>query len=177
MYFLLSAKGKPHQYVHKRQIGDTFVLFICKILQIMEISVILSVRKGFYLRKINNLCRRCNVFMTADQTVFLTEYYIEKRMFLLEHAESSLHNYALSEDAVHLRDPCLAKRNRCQNRIQHAGTQQCRIHPCHLHPRHEQGTGAGGGKNGKPAEAGIMNSQKSKILGRTSITFVLPKLF
>ncbi len=38
--------------------------------------------------------------MTADQDTFLTEYYMEKRMFLLEYAESSLHNYALSEEAV-----------------------------------------------------------------------------
>lgn len=38
--------------------------------------------------------------MTADQTAFLTEYYIEKRKFLLEYAESSLHNFALSEEAV-----------------------------------------------------------------------------
>lgn len=38
--------------------------------------------------------------MTAEQTAFLTEYYFEKRKFLLEYAESSLHNYALSEEAV-----------------------------------------------------------------------------
>ena len=38
--------------------------------------------------------------MTADQDTFLTEYYMEKRMFLLEYAESSLHNFALSEEAV-----------------------------------------------------------------------------
>ena len=38
--------------------------------------------------------------MTADQDTFLTEYYMEKRMFLLEYAESSLHNHALSEEAV-----------------------------------------------------------------------------
>ena len=38
--------------------------------------------------------------MTADQSAFLTEYYLEKRKFLLEYAESSLHNLALSEEAV-----------------------------------------------------------------------------
>ena len=38
--------------------------------------------------------------MTADQSAFLTEYYLEKRKFLLEYAESSLHNFALSEEAV-----------------------------------------------------------------------------
>lgn len=38
--------------------------------------------------------------MTAEQNQFLTERYHEKRKFLLEYAESSLHNYALSEEAV-----------------------------------------------------------------------------
>lgn len=38
--------------------------------------------------------------MTAEQNQFLTEKYHEKRKFLLEYAESSLHNYALSEEAV-----------------------------------------------------------------------------
>ncbi len=38
--------------------------------------------------------------MTTEQDTFLTEYYMKKRMFLLEYAESSLHNYALSEEAV-----------------------------------------------------------------------------
>ena len=38
--------------------------------------------------------------MTADQTAFVAEYYLEKRKFLLEYAESSLHNFALSEEAV-----------------------------------------------------------------------------
>ena len=38
--------------------------------------------------------------MTTAQNAFLTEYFLEKRMFLLEYAESSLHNYALSEEAV-----------------------------------------------------------------------------
>ena len=38
--------------------------------------------------------------MTADQNAFLTKYYMEKRKFLLEYADSSLHNYALSEEAV-----------------------------------------------------------------------------
>ena len=38
--------------------------------------------------------------MTADQNQFLSEKYHEKRKFLLEYAESSLHNYALSEEAV-----------------------------------------------------------------------------
>ena len=38
--------------------------------------------------------------MTADQNAFLTEHYMEKRKFLLEYAESSLHNFALSEEAV-----------------------------------------------------------------------------
>ena len=38
--------------------------------------------------------------MTAEQDAFLTEYFLEKRKFLLEYAESSLHNYALSEEAV-----------------------------------------------------------------------------
>ena len=38
--------------------------------------------------------------MTADQETFLTEYYLEKRKFLLEYADSSLHNFALSEEAV-----------------------------------------------------------------------------
>ena len=45
------------------------------------------------------------------------------------------------------------KRNRCKDRIQHAGTQQCRIHPCHLHPRHKQGAGTGSSKDGQSAEA------------------------
>ena len=38
--------------------------------------------------------------MTAEQNRFLSERYHEKRRFLLEYAESSLHNYALSEEAV-----------------------------------------------------------------------------
>ena len=38
--------------------------------------------------------------MTAEQDRFLTERYQAKRKFLLEYAESSLHNYALSEEAV-----------------------------------------------------------------------------
>ena len=38
--------------------------------------------------------------MTTEQNQFLTEKYHEKRKFLLEYAESSLHNYALSEEAV-----------------------------------------------------------------------------
>ena len=38
--------------------------------------------------------------MTAEQNEFLSERYHEKRKFLLEYAESSLHNYALSEEAV-----------------------------------------------------------------------------
>ena len=38
--------------------------------------------------------------MTAEQKQFLSERYREKRRFLLEYAESSLHNYALSEEAV-----------------------------------------------------------------------------
>jgi RNA polymerase sigma-70 factor (ECF subfamily) len=38
--------------------------------------------------------------MTAEQNDFLSERYREKRKFLLEYAESSLHNYALSEEAV-----------------------------------------------------------------------------
>ena len=38
--------------------------------------------------------------MTVEQNQFLTERYHEKRKFLLEYAESSLHNYALSEEAV-----------------------------------------------------------------------------
>lgn len=38
--------------------------------------------------------------MTAEQDQFLTDRYQAKRMFLLEYAESSLHNYALSEEAV-----------------------------------------------------------------------------
>ena len=38
--------------------------------------------------------------MTAEQNEFLSEKYHEKRKFLLEYAESSLHNYALSEEAV-----------------------------------------------------------------------------
>jgi len=62
---------------------------------------------------------------------------------------------------AHLRNPRLAERNRCKDRIQYAGTQQCRIHPCHLHPCHQQGAGTGSGKNGKPAEAGTL-TQKSR---------------
>ena len=38
--------------------------------------------------------------MTAKQDAFLTKYYLEKRKFLLEYADSSLHNFALSEEAV-----------------------------------------------------------------------------
>ena len=38
--------------------------------------------------------------MTAEQNLFLSEKYYEKRKFLLEYAESTLHNYALSEEAV-----------------------------------------------------------------------------
>ena len=38
--------------------------------------------------------------MTTEQNQFLTEKYHEKRKFLLEYAESSLHNYALSEEVV-----------------------------------------------------------------------------
>ena len=38
--------------------------------------------------------------MTAEQKQFLSERYHKKRKFLLEYAESSLHNYALSEEAV-----------------------------------------------------------------------------
>ncbi len=59
--------------------------------------------------------------------------------------------------------PCLAGRDRCQDRIQYAGPQQRRIHPCHLHPRHEQGAGTGGGKNGKSAETGALSSEKPPL--------------
>lgn len=38
--------------------------------------------------------------MTAEQNQFLADKYHEKRKFLLEYAESSLHNFALSEEAV-----------------------------------------------------------------------------
>ena len=38
--------------------------------------------------------------MTAEQDQFVTDRYQAKRKFLLEYAESSLHNYALSEEAV-----------------------------------------------------------------------------
>ena len=38
--------------------------------------------------------------MTAEQSLFLSEKYCEKRKLLLEYADSSLHNYALSEEAV-----------------------------------------------------------------------------
>ena len=38
--------------------------------------------------------------MNSEQTVFFNKYYLEKRRFLLEYADSSLHNYALSEEAV-----------------------------------------------------------------------------
>ena len=38
--------------------------------------------------------------MTAEQNQLIAERYLEKRRFLLEYAESSLHNYALSEEAV-----------------------------------------------------------------------------
>ena len=38
--------------------------------------------------------------MTAEQDRFLTDRYQAKRKFLLEYAESSLYNYALSEEAV-----------------------------------------------------------------------------
>ena len=40
------------------------------------------------------------MFMKAEQTAFFNKYYLEKRRFLLEYADSSLHNYALSEEAV-----------------------------------------------------------------------------
>ena len=38
--------------------------------------------------------------MTKEQNHFLSERYYQKRKFLLEYAESSLHNHALSEEAV-----------------------------------------------------------------------------
>lgn len=38
--------------------------------------------------------------MTAEQKQFLSDRYNKKRKFLLEYAESSLHNYALSEEVV-----------------------------------------------------------------------------
>ena len=38
--------------------------------------------------------------MTAEQNQFLADRYEAKRKFLLEYAEASLHNYALSEEAV-----------------------------------------------------------------------------
>lgn len=38
--------------------------------------------------------------MTEEQNQFLAEKYYKQRKFLLEYAESSLHNYALSEEAV-----------------------------------------------------------------------------
>jgi len=66
------------------------------------------------------------------------------------------------EERLILRNPGLAERNRCQDRIQYAGTQQRRIHPCHLHPRHEQGAGTGSGKDGKPAEAGTLSPKAEK---------------
>jgi RNA polymerase sigma-70 factor (ECF subfamily) len=40
------------------------------------------------------------MFMTAEQDTFITKHYLEKRKFLLEYADSSLHNYALAEEAV-----------------------------------------------------------------------------
>ena len=65
--------------------------------------------------------------------------------------------YPHPRSAAHFRDPRSAKRNRCQDRIQYAGAQQCRIHSCHLHLCHEQGTGAGGSEDGEPAETGTMS--------------------
>ena len=38
--------------------------------------------------------------MTVKQDAFLTVHYLEKRKSLLEYAYSSLHNFALSEEAV-----------------------------------------------------------------------------
>ena len=60
------------------------------------------------------------------------------------------------EERLILRNPGLAERNRCQDRIQYAGTQQRRIHPCRLHPCHQQSAGTGSDKDGKPAEAGSL---------------------
>ena len=38
--------------------------------------------------------------MTAEQMQLITEKYFERRSFLLEYAQSSLHNFALAEEAV-----------------------------------------------------------------------------
>ena len=57
-------------------------------------------RKGFDLQKPYDLCGRCNLYMTSEQDRCLTDRYQAKRKFLLEYAESSLYNYALSEEAV-----------------------------------------------------------------------------
>ena len=77
---------------------------------------------------------------------------------------------------AYLRDPCLAERNRCKDRIQYAGTQQRRVHPRHLHPRHKQGTGTGGSKDGELAETGALTLKKYKT-GWTAKKAVHPVLF
>lgn len=38
--------------------------------------------------------------MTAEQDIFFTAIYLDRRMSLLEFAESKLHNHALAEEAV-----------------------------------------------------------------------------
>ena len=55
-----------------------------------------------------------------------------------------------------------SKRHRCQDRVQYAGSQQCRIHPRHLHPRHKQGAGTGGSKYGEFSEAGTLTPDAAK---------------
>ena len=66
--------------------------------------------------------------------------------------------HPLPRSAAHLRNPRPAKRHRCKNRVQHAGPQQRRIHPRHLYPCHQQGTGTGGGENGRSAETGTLKA-------------------
>ncbi len=83
----------------------------------------------------------------------------------------------LPRSAAHLRNPGLAERNRCKNRVQYAGSQQRRFHPRHLHPCYKQGTGAGSGEDRKLAEAGALtwkdSPEEKRSLRRPQFGFAL----
>ena len=74
---------------------------------------------------------------------------------------------------AHLRHPRPAKRHRCKNRVQYAGSQQRRVHLGNLYPCHKQGAGTGSGKDGKLTATGDLTTQKHKTEGEPSQSALL----
>lgn len=56
--------------------------------------------QGHLSAKCPQICAGVGKQMTAEQDQFFTSIYLDRRMPLLEYAESVLHNHALAEEAV-----------------------------------------------------------------------------